>query len=193
MGGRSPAPHVVRRVSSQLKQDTYHSLSVLAFRYRALASGLYKTNSIRKNVPYWLFVKKYWPRLLGSTGSFFFSQFVGYPGGTFGGIIIAGLSPNGTMVNTIAYSMLLAAFNIPGLLLGAWCTGFMDRRYQLALGFGGQVLLGCLIGGFYDRIVTILPLFIVLYGVYLSIGGEFWDTDLSAGKLTQKQDSVPVT
>ena len=47
--------------------------SIFAFRMRRMPSSSFRKNAIKRQVPYWLFIKKYWPRLLGSTGSFFVS------------------------------------------------------------------------------------------------------------------------
>lgn len=41
-------------------------LIVLYFRWRILNSKLYRAGAIRRNVPYWLALKRYWPRLIGS-------------------------------------------------------------------------------------------------------------------------------
>ena len=40
----------------------------------------------------------------------------------------------------------------------------------MALGFGIQALLGFILGGALGSIQKILPLFIVLYGIFLTLG-----------------------
>jgi hypothetical protein len=46
-------------------------LSVFYFRWKLMNSKLYRAGAIRNNVPYWLFLRKYWPRLLGTCGAWF--------------------------------------------------------------------------------------------------------------------------
>jgi len=45
--------------------------SVLYFRMKLMNSTLYQESALRSKVPYWLFFKKYWPRLIGTFGSWF--------------------------------------------------------------------------------------------------------------------------
>lgn len=44
-------------------------LSVFYFRMKMMNSKLYRKGAIKHNVPYWLFVKRYWPRLIGTCGA----------------------------------------------------------------------------------------------------------------------------
>ena len=43
---------------------------------------------------------------------------------------------------------------------------------QLGAGFAGYVILGLVIGLAYEKVSKIIPLFTVLYGIYLSVGGR---------------------
>lgn len=46
-------------------------LSVFYFRMKMVTSVLFKKNAIRHKPPYWLALKYYWPRLLGTTVTWF--------------------------------------------------------------------------------------------------------------------------
>ena len=46
----------------------------------------------------------------------------------------------------------------------------VGRRKTMALGFGLQAILGFILGGALEKIEDILPLSIVMYGVFLTLG-----------------------
>ena len=56
-------------------------LVIFYFRLKILNSKLYRQNAIKKQVPYWLAIKRYWPRLLGTAGVWFVYDFVVFPNG----------------------------------------------------------------------------------------------------------------
>ena len=105
-------------------------------------------------------------------------QFISYPGGIFSGIIVASVNKDSTTISSIAWAFCLACFSIPGTLGGAYCAKFVDRRIQLGLGFLGYCVFGIAIGAAYEKVTKIIPLFIVLYGIYLSCGSEYISASL---------------
>ncbi|KAG0231211.1 Plasma membrane permease, mediates uptake of glycerophosphoinositol and glycerophosphocholine [Actinomortierella wolfii] len=154
-------------------------LSVMYFRFKMDNSQIYKKNSIRKNVPYWLIIKRYWRYLLGTCGSWFFYNFISYPFGIFAGTII----DNGTgkvnpsFVETAQWMLLLNCFYLPGSVGGALSSDKLGRKRTMALGFLMQGILGMLLGIFYRRLLEIFPLFVVLYGIFM-MWGEFGPGDM---------------
>jgi len=154
---------------------------------------LYQASALKQNVPYWLFFKRYWRRLIGTFGTWFTlvsrqlppalsskiahleQQFIGYPAGVFSGVIIGSAAPGATMTVTIAWLLLLATLSIPGTLLGAWATSHINRKYQLCSGFLGYTVLGLIIGLAYTHVTRYTAVFVVLYGLYLTVGCKLFD------------------
>jgi hypothetical protein len=97
-------------------------------------------------------------------------QFIGYHAGVFSGVIIGSAAPGATMTVTIAWLLLLATLSIPGTLLGAWATSHVNRKYQLCSGFLGYTVLGLIIGLAYTHVTRYTAVFVVLYGLYLTVG-----------------------
>ena len=157
------------------------------------ARTLYQASALKQNVPYWLFFKRYWRRLIGTFGTWFTlvsqqscaaslssnahlqQQFIGYPAGVFSGVIIGSAAPGATMTVTIAWLLLLATLSIPGTLLGAWATSHVNRKYQLCSGFLGYTVLGLIIGLAYTHVTRYTAVFVVLYGLYLTVGCKLPD------------------
>jgi hypothetical protein len=79
------------------------------------------------------------------------------------------------MTVTIAWLLLLATLSIPGTLLGAWATSHVNRKYQLCSGFLGYTVLGLIIGLAYTDVTRYTAVFVVLYGLYLTVGCELPD------------------
>lgn len=148
-------------------------LSVFYFRYRMATSELFKKSAIRKNVPYWLAIKYYWKRLLGTCGCWFLYDFVVFPNGIFAGTIISSVlkGPDKKNLEKVAeWNLLLGVIAIPGVIVGAYLCDRIGRRNTLALGFSGYIVFGLIIGCSFDKIKNITALFIVFYGLMLSTG-----------------------
>ncbi|UZJ56940.1 hypothetical protein CBS101457_006260 [Exobasidium rhododendri] len=145
-------------------------LSVFYFRWKMLNSKLYRASAIRQNVPYWLALKRYWPRLLGTCGAWFLYDFVSFSNGAFSGTIISSILTKPTLLKTGEYQLLLGAIALPGAILGAFTVKYLGSKLQLVIGFGGYLVLGLIIGLAWDHIITIPALFVVLYGLLSSMG-----------------------
>ncbi|CAH2350975.1 glycerophosphoinositol transporter 1 [[Candida] railenensis] len=148
-------------------------LSVFYFRMKMTTSELYKKNAIRKKVPYWLALKYYWPRLLGTCGCWFLYDFVTFPNGVFSaGIISSVLKGKAAKdLDRIAeWTLLLGIIGIPGVFVGAYLCDRIGRKYTLMTGFCGYIVFGLIVGCGYEKISKITGLFIVLYGLMMSSG-----------------------
>ncbi|KAG0323496.1 Plasma membrane permease, mediates uptake of glycerophosphoinositol and glycerophosphocholine [Podila horticola] len=153
-------------------------LSVLYFRLRMTNSEIFKKNSMKNNVPYMLIFRRYWKRLLGTAGTWFLYDFIAYPFGLFSGTIInSAIGANPTFIQTAEWSTLLNFLYLPGCILGAYSGDFIGRKKTMALGFFLQGVLGIFMGIWYKDLISILPLFVILYGVFLSLG-EFGPGDM---------------
>ncbi|ODQ79769.1 hypothetical protein BABINDRAFT_161469 [Babjeviella inositovora NRRL Y-12698] len=147
-------------------------ISVFYFRWRMATSELYKKSAITKQrVPYWLVLKFYWVRLLGTCGCWFLYDFVTFPNGIFSATIISSVIKDTNDLETIAeWNLLLGSIALPGVIVGAWLCDRIGRKYTLMVGFSGYIVFGLIIGCAYDKILKIVPLFIIFYGLMLSFG-----------------------
>lgn len=55
-------------------------------------------------------------------------------------------------------------------MLGAWATSWLNRKIQLVTGFLGYTVMGLIIGLNYAKVTSNTALFVVLYGIYLTVG-----------------------
>ncbi|KAI1432478.1 metabolite transport protein GIT1 [Xylaria sp. CBS 124048] len=146
-------------------------LSVFYFRWKMLNSKLYRRGAIKKRVPYKLILKYYWKTMIGTCGSWFIYDFVSAPNGTFAGLIIDGVVHNTEIRTTLEWTLLLSAIALPGLFLGMWLCDRVGRKGTMMLGFGGYLVFGLIVGLAYNKVIKIVPLFVVLYAVMQSLGG----------------------
>jgi MFS family permease len=65
---------------------------------------------------------------------------------------------------------LLQCFYLPGGFIGGYLSDKIGRRKTMALGFGLQACLGFVMGGALEHIQNRTALFIVLYGLFLTLG-----------------------
>ncbi|EPS95609.1 hypothetical protein FOMPIDRAFT_1132087 [Fomitopsis schrenkii] len=140
---------------------------VFFFRMRMVTSELYREGAIRRRVPYWLAVKRYWRPLIGTAGTYFVYAFIDYPNGTFSATIIANVIKDGDLKKTAEWQLLLGAIALPGVIVGALLCNPLGRRYTMMLGFGGYIVFGLIIGCGYDQIMHFVPLLVVLYGLMI--------------------------
>ncbi len=145
-------------------------LSIFYFRYKMATSHLYKTSAMKKNVPYWLVFKYYWPRLIGTCGCWFIYDFVTFPNGIFSSTIISSVLDDTKDLKKVAeWTLLLGIISIPGVLLGSLVIDSWGRKNCLMIGFSGYIVLGLIIGCAYDKLKKIVALFIVLYGLFTGV------------------------
>ncbi|KAI9250048.1 major facilitator superfamily domain-containing protein [Sporodiniella umbellata] len=145
-------------------------LSVLYFRLRMADSERYRTSAMRKKVPYWLIIKRYWFRLLIASGLWFIYDFISYPSGVFSSVIIDSVAGGESIIEVVAWNILLYSFYLPGSLLGAYSVDRIGRRKTLTIGLLAMGVVGMILGGVYELISTrCLPMFIIMYGLYLAL------------------------
>ncbi|EPS95610.1 hypothetical protein FOMPIDRAFT_1019364 [Fomitopsis schrenkii] len=153
-------------------------ITVFYFRMRMLNSILYREGAIRRRVPYWLSIKRYWKALLGTGGSWFLYDFIFYPNALFSASIISAIIKDSDVKATAEWQLLLSTLAVPGVFVGALLCNPLGRRNTMMLGFSGYVVFGLIIGCGYDRVTSIVPLFVVLYGVMVSM------SNLGPGNMT---------
>ncbi|TQS33553.1 hypothetical protein Golomagni_06097, partial [Golovinomyces magnicellulatus] len=145
-------------------------VSLLFFRLSMINSTQYKKHAIKQKVPYLLVLKRYWKPMLGTSLSWFMYDFVTYPFGIFGSTIIETLNPKNTLTQTIGYGVVLNCFYLPGTLLGGYLMDKIGRKQTMTLGFVLWSLMGFIIGGAFQKLLPIFPLFVVLYGIFNALG-----------------------
>lgn len=145
-------------------------LVVFYFRWRIVNSKLFRAGAIRHNVPYWLALKRYWPRLLGTCFAWFLYDFVAFANGAFSSTVIATVIHNPTLQRTGEYQLLLGAIAMPGAVLGAFLVRWLGSKYQLVFGFVGYIVIGLIVGLAWDKMIEIPALFVIFYGLLASVG-----------------------
>ncbi|KAF5122303.1 Glycerophosphoinositol permease 1 [Metarhizium anisopliae] len=145
-------------------------VALLFFRLRLINSTQYQKHAMKQHIPYWLVIKRYWKPMLGTSLAWFMYDFVTYPFGIFGSTVIATLNPNDTLMENIGYGTVLNLFYIPGTLIGGLLMDKIGRKQTMTLGFVLWSILGFVIGGALHHILPIFPLFVVLYGIFNTLG-----------------------
>ena len=112
-------------------------LTVFYFRIKMLNSKLYRRGAIKAKVPYGLVMRYYWKSLIGTCGAWFIYDFVTFPNGVFSGRIISSVVPNGNILRTGEYQLLLGSIALPGVFIGAYMCDRLGRKNTMMLGFSG--------------------------------------------------------
>ncbi|KAF2012787.1 MFS general substrate transporter [Aaosphaeria arxii CBS 175.79] len=146
-------------------------VSIFWFRYRMAMSSAERRNSSRKRMmPFHVAVRRYWRPLLGSAGAWFLYNYVAYPFGLFSSTISASVNAGDSLVKSYGWGTLITCFYLPGGFIGGYLSDKIGRRKTMALGFGLQAALGFIMGGALPWIQNYTGLFIVLYGLFLTLG-----------------------
>ncbi|ORY16128.1 major facilitator superfamily domain-containing protein [Clohesyomyces aquaticus] len=161
----------VWRISFVLGLLNEAPVSIFWFRYRMAMSSAERRSSSKKTImPYHLALRRYWKPLLGSAGTWFIYNYIAYPFGLFSSTISASVGAGDTSVMSYGWGTLINCFNLPGGFIGGYLSDKIGRRRTMALGFGLQAILGFILGGALEHIQKRTGLFIVLYGLFLTLG-----------------------
>ncbi|KAH0279463.1 major facilitator superfamily transporter, partial [Aureobasidium melanogenum] len=146
-------------------------VTIFWFRYKMAVSTAYRKASMRKQkVPYLLAIKRYWRPLLGASSTWFLYNWIAIPFGIFSGTITNTVNAGDSLITNLGWGVVINCFYIPGPFIGGYLSDKIGRRKTMALGFAMQAVLGFVLGGAYHKIVPIFPLFVVMYGVFLTLG-----------------------
>jgi MFS family permease len=161
--------HIVWRTALAL--GAIPPLSIFYFRMRMKVSTAYRKSALRKQrTPYVLIVKKYYRRIFGAAMGWFLYNWISIPFGIFGSTIVSRMNPNNSLVQNLGWGVVLNAFYLPGPFIGGYLSDKIGRRKTQCLGYTLQAILGFVLGGAGQQIQTVFPLFIVLYGIFLTLG-----------------------
>ncbi|CAJ2510392.1 Uu.00g050950.m01.CDS01 [Anthostomella pinea] len=134
-------------------------------------STAYRKSSMRKQrVPYWLALKRYYRPLIGCASTWFLYNWISIPFGIFSSTIVSRVNPDESLIKNLGWGVVINCFYIPGPFIGGYLSDKTGRRQTMALGFTLQAILGFVLGGAMTPIHNIFPLFVVLYGVFLTLG-----------------------
>ncbi|KAH8170342.1 sugar transporter domain-containing protein [Sarocladium implicatum] len=146
-------------------------LGIFWFRLRMAVATAYRKSSMRKQrVPYLLAVKRYYRPLIGVSTCWALYNWVSIPFGIFSATIITRTNASGDLVKDLGWGVVINCFYIPGPFIGGYLSDKIGRRKTMALGFALQAIIGFILGGATDKIQSVFPLFIVLYGLFLTCG-----------------------
>ncbi|KAF4846670.1 Glycerophosphoinositol permease 1 [Colletotrichum siamense] len=146
-------------------------LLIFWFRMRMAVSTAYRKSAMRKQrTPYWLALKRYWRPLIGSASTWFLYNWISIPFGIFSSTIMSRANAGDSLVKTLGWGVVINCFYVPGPFIGGYLSDKIGRRQTMALGFTLQAILGFVLGGAMNPIQNIFPLFVVLYGIFLTLG-----------------------
>lgn len=145
-------------------------LFVLALRLQFATSTQYKKHAITKNIPYAIGLRYYWKPMLGVAISWFLYDFVSYPFGLFSSVVTTQLNPNGDLLRNVGLGTAINCFYLPGCIAGGLLMDRIGRKQTMSLGFFVQAIFGFVLGGAFTQIRSVFPLFVVMYGIFLSLG-----------------------
>lgn len=146
-------------------------LVIFGFRMKMTLTAAFRKSSMKKQkMPYILIVRKYWRRLLAGGWTWFIYNWISIPFGVFSSTVVSKVNADESLVKTLGWGVLINSFYIPGPFVGGLLVDKIGPRKTMALGFGLQAVLGFILGGAYYKIQNVFPLFVVMYGIFLTLG-----------------------
>lgn len=146
-------------------------LVIFWFRMRMAVTTAFRKSAMRKQkVPYLLIVKKYWRRLLAGGWTWFIYNWISIPFGVFSSTVVSKVNADQSLVKTLGWGVLINSFYIPGPFIGGLLVDKIGAKRTMALGYSLQAILGFILGGAYYRIQSVFPLFVIMYGIFLTLG-----------------------
>ncbi|KUL85168.1 hypothetical protein ZTR_06265 [Talaromyces verruculosus] len=120
---------------------------IMILRYFMVDSTLYYHCNFKsqKKKPlrfYWLLVYRYRFRLFTTSLAFFLYDFINFPNGIMSSTIISSLVKDGNIQTTAIWQVILAVLPVPGVVIGAWLSNVVGRRYTGIFGFWGICSFG---------------------------------------------------
>lgn len=144
---------------------------VFLLRWKLVNSDMFKKNKfVNFNVPWLLVFRYYWKRLLGTCFTFLLYDWIVKSNGTMSGLIIKSVVKGGDTKKTAEWQLLLGTIQMLGIPVGALLCEPLGRKRVMMIGFLGFVVFGIAIGASWYQIKEIVPLFVVLYGLFAAVG-----------------------
>jgi len=147
------------------------AMAVFIWRLRMQEPTLYKKDALKRNVPYWLIVKRYWIQLSAICVTWFIYDWITYPFGIYASTVVDVITHKSDSLTVVfGWNVVINLFYIPGTILGAFIIDYLGPRNTMILGLLLQALFGFIMCGLYNHLVNHIGAFAVLYGIFLSFG-----------------------
>jgi uncharacterized membrane protein YeaQ/YmgE (transglycosylase-associated protein family) len=147
---------------------------IIVLRFFMVDSSLFHNSNLtsqrRSPRVYLLLFRRYWWRIFTTSLAFFLYDFINFPNSIMSSTIISSLVKDKDIRKTAIWQVVLAVLPVPGVMLDAWLTNSIGRRYTGMLGFAGYMVLGFIIGGTYNKLSQHIAAFVVLYGLLQAFG-----------------------
>ncbi|KAL4943026.1 hypothetical protein BDV06DRAFT_151308 [Aspergillus oleicola] len=185
----SPILQIIYLISLKASNNnlpvTFHALysiatllpfSIMCLRFFMTDSTLYHNSNFKSSRQtkslkfYMLLVRRYWRRMLVTSTAFFLYDFINFPNSIMSSTIISSLVKDGNIQTTAIWQVILSALPVPGVILGAWLTNAIGRKWTGILGFAGYTVTGFIIGGLFTLLSRHIAAFVVLYGLLNAFG-----------------------
>ncbi|KAH3683417.1 hypothetical protein WICPIJ_005636 [Wickerhamomyces pijperi] len=148
-------------------------LTIFFFRWKMHHAESYKNNAIKKNVPYWLALKKYWREFAGTAGMWFLMDFILYPNNIFSASIITVAIPGAGIQKLGEWQLFLSSFGVFGTLIGCVLINYISIRKLIICGFILYGVLSFIVGGCFEifsKHAAALIIFYALMNLVLNAG-----------------------
>ncbi|EJD34786.1 MFS Git1p-related glycerophosphoinositol and glycerophosphocholine permease [Auricularia subglabra TFB-10046 SS5] len=147
------------------------AMAVFVWRLRMEEPTRYKEGAMRRKVPYWLIIKRYWPGLCAISFTWFLYDFIVYPFGIYSSVIVDRVTNGDKALTTVfGWNVVVNLFYMPGTLVGAFVVDILGPKYTMITGLLFQALFGFVMSGCYSVLSKNIAGFAVLYGIFLSFG-----------------------
>jgi MFS family permease len=151
-------------------------LSVFYFRWQMTTTSIFAKAKERTGADLplkgWLVVfRLYKWRLFGTCLTWALYDATSYPFGLFSDDIVSSLSGGkDSLIVSTGWSSLILFFYVIGCFVGAYFLDKIGRKNTQAYFFGIQAIVAFIVGGAINPISKMLPLFVILYGVFVALG-----------------------
>ncbi|KZV92435.1 MFS general substrate transporter [Exidia glandulosa HHB12029] len=147
------------------------ALAVFLWRLRMEEPTAYKQGALKRKVPYWLIVKRYWRGLAAVSFTWFLYDFIVYPFGIYSSVIVDRVTNGSTALTVVfGWNVVINLFYMPGTLAGAFVVDYLGPKYTMITGLLFQALFGFVMSGCYGTLSKHIGGFAVMYGIFLSFG-----------------------
>ncbi|KAG4304672.1 hypothetical protein PORY_002065 [Pneumocystis oryctolagi] len=164
---------------------------LLIVRFRMSEPESYRTYAMKSvRIPYRFVIRVYRKRLFFISLVWFMYNFTSYSFGIYFAPILQSISKDMKLSNIFGWATFIYLFYLPGSFCGAILTDYVEPKNVLAIGVFIQGSIGFIIASFYNSLKNNIPIFVLLYGVFMTFG-EFGPGD-NIGNISAKAPSTPV-
>lgn len=150
-----------------------------------------ENNMKRVQIPYWLVIKYYGPRMIVVSLIWFMYDFSGYAFGIYSSTILSRVIDDGDNLHKVfGWNVVFNLFYIPGAMLGAFAADYIGPRMTLAIGVGLQGIIGYIMASQYESLTKHVANFVVVFGIFTTLG-EFGPGD-QIGLIASKTSSTAI-